>query len=155
MSDTPELDQVAEARRRLAAHAGFPRAYWVVYGIALVLFAGIPVWMSYLPSDDWTYVSWVAAVVGVGSAVYSVVRRRRSGVYLPRRISSYPKAYRIWLAGIVLTAAGFFGIYQLVGHGHRDIALYVLAPLAVVVFIAQVATRSAMRADIEAGRVGP
>ncbi|MGH8882729.1 MAG: hypothetical protein ACRD0P_36210 [Stackebrandtia sp.] len=155
MSDTPELDQVAEARRRLAAHAGFPRSYWVAYGILLVLVAGIPIWMSYLPSDDWTYLSWAIALVGVGSAVYTVVRRRRSGVYLSRRISSYPKAYRIWLAGIAVTAAGFFGIYQLVGHGHRDIALYVLAPVAVVVFLAQVATRSAMRADIEAGRVGP
>lgn len=155
MSDTPELDQVTEARRRLAAHAGFPRSYWVVYGIVLVLFAGIPIWMSYLPSGDWTYLSWVIAGVGVGSAVYSAVRRRRSGVYLSRRISSYPKAYRIWLAGIVFTAAGFFGIYQLVDLGRRDIALYLLAPVAVVVFLAQVATRSAMRADIEAGRVAP
>jgi hypothetical protein len=152
MSDTPELDQVAEARRRLAAHAGFPRSYWVVYGVVLVLFAGIPVWMSYLPSDDWAYLSWVVAAVAVGSAVYTALRRRRSGVYLPRRISSYPKAQRIWLAGIVVTAAGFFGIHELVGHGHRDIALYLLAPVAVVVFLVQVATRSAMRADIEAGR---
>jgi hypothetical protein len=155
MSDTPELDQVAEARRRLAAHAGFPRAYWVVYGIVLVLCAGMPIWMSYLPSDDWMYLSWAVAVVGVASAVYSVVRRRRSGVYLSRRIRSYPKAYRIWLAGIVLTAGGFFGIYQLVEHSHRDIALYLLAPVAVVVFLVQAATRSAMRADIEAGRVAP
>jgi hypothetical protein len=41
----------------------------------------------------------------------------------------------------------------LVAHAHRDIALYLLAPVAVAVFVTQVATRSAMRADIEAGRV--
>jgi hypothetical protein len=155
MSGTPELDQVADARRRLAAHAGFPRSYWLAYGLVLVLFTGMPVWMSYLPSDDWVYLSWAVAVVGVGSAVYSVARRRRSGVYLSRRISSYPKAYKIWLAGIAVTIGGFLAIYQLVEHAHRDLALYLLAPVAVVVFIAQVATRSAMRADIEAGRVMP
>ena len=155
MSGTPELDRVADARRKLAAHAGFPRSYWVVYGLVLVLSAGLPVWVSYLPSADWVYVSGAIAVLGVGSAVYVMVRRRRSGVYLPRRISSYPKAYKIWLCGIVVTFGGFLGIQQLVEHGHRDIALYVLAPIAVVVFIAQVATRSAMRADIEAGWVTP
>ena len=155
MSGTPELDRVADARRKLAAHAGFPRSYWVVYGLVLVLSAGLPVWVSYLPSADWVYVSGAIAVLGVGSAVYVMVRRRRSCVYLPRRISSYPKAYKIWLCGIVVTFGGFLGIQQLVEHGHRDIALYVLAPIAVVVFIAQVATRSAMRADIEAGRVTP
>jgi hypothetical protein len=153
MSGTPELDQVADARRSLAAHAQFPRTYWAVYGLVLVLAAGMPIWMSYLPSDDWGYLSWALALAGVGSAVYSVVRRRRSGVYLSRRISSYPKAYKIWLAGIVVTIGGFLGIHQLVEHAHRDIALYLLAPVAVVVFIAQVAARSAMRADIEAGRV--
>ncbi|TQM15801.1 hypothetical protein [Pseudonocardia kunmingensis] len=153
MSGTPELDRVADARRKLAAHAGFPRSYWVVYGLVLVLSAGLPVWVSYLPSDGWVYVSWAIAVLGVGSAVYAMVRRRRSGVYLSRRISAYPTAHRIWLAGLVVTFGGFVGIQQLVEHGHRDIALYVLAPLAVVVFVAQVATRSAMRADIEAGRV--
>jgi hypothetical protein len=153
VSGTPELDQVADARRSLAAHAGFPRSYWAVYGLVLMLAAGMPIWMSYLPSDDWGYLSWVLAVAGVGSAVYSVVRRRRSGVYLPSRISSYPTAYKIWLAGIVVTIGGFLGIHQLVEHAHRDIALYLLAPVAVVVFIAAVATRSAMRADIEAGRI--
>ncbi|OZM82684.1 hypothetical protein [Pseudonocardia sp. MH-G8] len=153
MSGTPELDQVAAARRRLAAHAQFPRSYWVVYGVVLVLFAGVPVWLSYLPSGNWMYLQWAVAAVGIGSAVYSMVRRRRSGVYLPRRISAYPKAYKIWLAGLVITVGGFFGIQQLVQHSHRDIALYMLVPVAVAVFIAQVATRSAMRADIEAGRV--
>jgi hypothetical protein len=153
MSGTPELDQVAAARRRLAAHAQFSRSYWVVYGFVLVLFAGMPVWLSYLPPDGWMYLQWAAAVVAVGSAAYAVIRRRRSGVYLPRRISAYPKAYKVWLAGLVITVGGFFVIHQLVEHSHRDIALYVLAPVAVAVFIAQVATRSAMRADIEAGRV--
>jgi hypothetical protein len=153
VSGTPELDQVAEARRRLAAHARFPRAYWVVYGVALVLLAGLPVWMSYLPSVDRVYLSWAIAALGIGSAVYAVVRRRRSGVYLPRRISSYPKARKIWLVGMLLTLGGFLAIQQLVGHGHRDVALYLLVPIAVAVFLVQVATRSAMRADIEAGRV--
>jgi hypothetical protein len=153
MSETPELDQVADARRSLAAHAGYPRTYWAIFGLVLVLVAGLPIWMSYLPSADWGYLSWALALMGVGSAVYSLVRRRRSGVYLSRRISSYPKAYKIWLVGIVVTIGGFVGINQLVEHGHRDIALYLLAPVAVVVFITAVATRSAMRADIEAGRI--
>lgn len=153
MSGAHPLDQVADARRSLAAHAEFPRSYWTIYGIVLVLAAGIPIWMSYLPSDDWAYLSWALAAVGIGSAVYSVVRRRRSGVYLPRRIRSYPTAHKIWLAGIALTIGGFLGIHHLVEHAQRDIALYMLAPVAVAVFIAQVATRSAMRADIEAGRV--
>ncbi|GAA0937070.1 hypothetical protein [Pseudonocardia zijingensis] len=155
MSGTPELDQVAEARRKIAAHAGFPRTYWAVYGVALVLCAGLSIWMSYLPSGDTTYLPWALAALAVASAVYSAVRRRRSGVYLPRRISSYPKARRIWIAGIVITACGFLGIHQLVEHAHRDIALYLLVPVAVVVFAVQVATRRAMRADIEAGLATP
>lgn len=155
MDGTPELDQVHAARRTLAAHAGFPRAYWVVYGLVLVLFAGMPVWMSYLPTGDWTYLSWAIAAIGVASAVYTVARRRRSGVYLPRRIGSYPTASKFWLVGIVVTVVGFFGLAALVDHGHRVAALYVLAPVVVAVFVLQVATRSAMRADIEAGRVTP
>ena len=155
MSGTPELDQVAEARRKIAAHAGFPRSYWAVYGLVLVLCAGLPIWVSHLPSTDWAYLSWALAALGIASAVYSVVRRRRSGVYLPRRISSYPTARRIWIAGILVTACGFLGIHQLVEHAHRDVALYLLVPVAVVVFAVQVATRRAMRADIEAGLATP
>jgi hypothetical protein len=153
MPETPELDQVADARRSLAAHAGYPHTYWAIYGLVLVLVAGLPIWMSYLPSADWGYLSWALALMGIGSAVFSALRRRRSGVYLSRRIRSYPKAYKIWLAGIVVTIGGFVGINRLVEDGHRDVALYLLAPVAVVVFITQVATRSAMRADIEAGRI--
>jgi hypothetical protein len=153
MAGTPELDQVAEARRRIAAHAQYPRSYWLVVGVALVFIEGLPVWMSYLPGADPAYLSWALAALALGLAVYSRLRRHRSGVYLPRRITAYPKAFRIWLTGLVVAIGGFVVLDQLVDHGHRDIALYVLGPVAAAVFVAQFATHSAMRADIEAGRV--
>ncbi|TCK21147.1 hypothetical protein [Pseudonocardia endophytica] len=152
MSNPSELDQVAEARRRIAAHAQFPRVYWVLYVPVLVLITGMPLWMSYLPGS-WTYLSWALAAVALASAAYSVTRRRRSGVQLARGIGAYPSARKYWLAGIVVAIGGYVALHQLVGSGHRGIGLALLVPIAVVVFVTQVATRSAMRADIEAGRV--
>ncbi|MEU5845277.1 hypothetical protein [Saccharopolyspora shandongensis] len=155
MSGTPELDQVADARRRLAAHAQFPVTFWVLYGVALVLLAGVPIWMTWLSPADGPYVSWVIAALGIASAAYSWNRRRRSGVYLVKRISAYPSARLIWLAGIAVTLVGFFGIYALVDHGQRGIAFLVLPAVALAVFVTQVKTRSAMCRDIEAGQVRP
>ncbi|AXB45369.1 hypothetical protein [Amycolatopsis albispora] len=153
MPDRSELDQVAEARRRIAAHARFPVAYWVFYGVVLVLLAGLPIWMTWLRPADSTYVTWAIAAIGIGSAIYSWARRRRSGVHLAKRISAYPSARPSWLVGIGVTLAGFAGIYALVEHGQRGLAFLVLPVVALVVFVAQVKTRSAMYRDIEAGRV--
>jgi hypothetical protein len=154
VSETPELDQVAGARRALAAHAQLPRYYWVISGIAFVLLVGTPIWLSYLPSGR-AHLPWVLVAVGVGSAAYSILRRRRSGVQLARRISSYPTAYRIWIGTGIATIGGAVGVQLLVQNGHRLVALWLLVPFAVGVVIAQVAIRSAMAADIEAGRVRP
>ncbi|MEV7548700.1 hypothetical protein AB0N89_03650 [Amycolatopsis sp. NPDC089917] len=152
MSDTPELDQVADARRKLAAYAGFSRTYWTLYGIALVLMAGIPIWMSFLPETA-AGLQWVLLAIGLASAAYSIGRRRRTGVQLPRRISAYPSARRVWLVVLAITIASVAGIYALVGSGQRVIALLILIPVAAVIFAGQVLTRAKMRDDIVAGRV--
>ncbi|GAB3572295.1 hypothetical protein GCM10027445_29320 [Amycolatopsis endophytica] len=153
MSDTPELDQVADARRRLAVHAQFPVAYWVFFGVGLVVLAGLPIWTTWL--GDSPYVPWALAALAIASAVYSCSRRRRSGVHLRKRISAYPSAWPIWLTSVSVATVGFFGIYALVHAGQRGIALAVLPLVAIAVFVSEVKTRSAMRRDIEAGRVRP
>ena len=152
MSDTPELDQVIDARRRLSAYAGFPRTYWVLYGFALVLMAGIPIWLSFLPGQS-SNVQWVLLAICLASAAYSVIQRRRSGVQLPRRIGAYPSAQRPRYAVLAVTLASIFIIYALVGNGHRTVALIVLIPVAVAIFAGQMWTRAKMRDDIAAGRV--
>jgi len=155
MSDAPELDQVAAARRRLAVHADFPTGYWIAHGVILVAVAGIPIWLSFLGADASPYVSWVLLALALGAAAYSRVRSRRTGVYLPKRISSYPSAMPYWVASLVIAAGGFAGLYALVGSGQRGMAFAVLPVVAVAVFAAQYLTRSAMRRDIENGRVRP
>lgn len=155
MSDTPELDQVADARRRIAVHAEFPVAYWAIYGVALVFMAGFPIWSSWLTRAELPYLSWVLTAVCIASAIYTVLRRHRSGVHLPKRIGAYPGARPIWLVGLAIALAGFVGIHQLVNREHEGLALCVLPVVAVAVFVTQVKTRSAMRRDIETGRVRP
>jgi hypothetical protein len=155
MSSSPELDQVTEARRRLAEHAGFPRTYWVLYAFVSVFFAGVPIWMSYLPADDWQYMSWAIAAIGLASTAYVVIRRRVSGVHLPKGVSAYPGAQRIWFGTLAVTIGGFFAIQALVTHDHRGLALALLLPVAAVLFFGQISIRRAMRADLEAGRVTP
>ena len=154
MSGTPELDQVAEARRRLSVHAELPRTYWALYGIALVLIAGIPIWASYLPGGL-PGVQWALLVVALAAAAHAVIGRRRSGVHLPRRIGAYPGARRLWLAVLVATVAGLVGIQLLVANGLRPAALVLLVVVAVAVFLGQVRIRARMRDDIAAGRVTP
>jgi hypothetical protein len=155
MTPTPELDQVAAARRRMAAHVDFPRTYWVLYGIVLVLLAGVPVWTTVLPTGAIPYLLWAIAAVGLASAVYVRLRRRRTGVYPARRISAYPSAVRLWALGLVLTVVGFFGLQALVDHGLRGVAIGLVPVVAAAVFAVQWATRRAMRRDVEAGRVVP
>jgi hypothetical protein len=154
MPDTPELDQVLDARRKLATYAELPRTYWALYGVALVLIAGIPIWMSFLPG--WrSGVQWVLLAVALAAATYSAVQRRRTGVHLPRRISAYPTARRVRIAVLALTLASVGGIYALVANGQRVAALVVLVPVAALILIGQVRTRARMRDDIAAGRVTP
>lgn len=155
MSDTPELDQVADARRRVAAHAQFPVAFWVVYGVVLVALIGLPIWMSWLSPAGGPSVSWALLAVGLAAAAYSWGRRRRSGVYLPKRVGAYPSARPIWLLGLGVTLIGFFSVDALVDAGQRGLAILVLPVAALAVFVVQLKTRSAMFRDIEAGRVRP
>ncbi|ANY09629.1 hypothetical protein [Pseudonocardia sp. HH130630-07] len=155
MSDTPELDQVAAARRKVADQLDFPLTYWVFLGIALVFFMSVPLLLSWLPRDASPYLSWAIAAVGISSAVYSFVKRRRSGVYLPKRIGAYPSARPLWMAEMILSIAGFIGMYALVNADQRGYALALLPVLAIAIFVLQLRTRSAMRRDIEAGRVTP
>lgn len=152
MSDTPELEQVADARRKLATYAEFSRTYWALYGVALVLMAGIPIWVSFLP-ESVSGVQWVLLAVGLASAAYSLVRRQRTGVQLPRRISAYPSARRVWFVVLATTLASIAGLYALVGNGQRVIAAVVLIPVAAIIFAGQFLTRAKMRDDIAAGRV--
>lgn len=153
MSGTPELDQVAAARRQLATHAQYPAAYWVIYGVVLVLLAGLPIWNTWLSPGSGPYISSALTVVAAGSAIYASVRRRRTGVHLRKRITAYPGAWPIWLVGIAVTIAGLVGMQALVSGGQREIALLVLPVVALAVFLIQLKTRSAMRRDIEEGRV--
>ncbi|WP_258347369.1 hypothetical protein [Saccharopolyspora gregorii] len=150
-----QLDQVADARRRIATHVGFSTAYWVVYGVLLVVLAGLPIWMDLLGADYSAYLSWGFAVIAIGSAFFTAARRRRSGVYLSKRIGSYPGARPFWLAALGITAVGFGAIAVLVRYQQQGIALLVLPVVAVAVFAAQVKTRAAMRRDLEEGRVRP
>jgi hypothetical protein len=155
MSGASELDQVADARRRLATHARFPVSYWVLQGVALVLLAGVPLWTTWLSPAAGPYASWAIAALGITSAVHSWIRRRHSGVYLPKRISAYPSARPIRLLGIMVTLAGLVSIFALVASGQRGIALLVLPVVALALFVIQVKTRTAMIRDLEAGRVRP
>ncbi|MDT0300631.1 hypothetical protein [Streptomonospora wellingtoniae] len=154
MTDTPELDQVAEARRKLAAQAGFPVAYWVFFTAASVLIAGLPIWTSLLPGSG-LYFQWALLGAVLISAAYAVIRRRRSGVYLPRRVTSYPGARLLWITTLAATGAGYLGISALVDRGLPGLALAVLVPVAAVMLVGQVLIRSAMRRSIEDGRVTP
>ncbi|PSK95705.1 hypothetical protein CLV63_114138 [Murinocardiopsis flavida] len=153
MTGKPELDQVADARSRLASHAPFPVTYWVLYGAVLVFLAGLPIWSTWLSPVGGSYVPWGIAAIGIASAAYSWARRRRSGVYLPKRISAYPGARPIRLVSLAVTLAGLAGIFALVEYGQREAALLVLPVVAAAIFVTQFMTRSAMRRDIEAGRV--
>lgn len=155
MSDAPELDQAAAARRQLAAHTQFSTTYWVFSGVFLVLVAGLPIWTTWLNPSGGRYITWVIAAVGIAAAVHSAGRRRSSGVYLPKRISNYPGARRVWLVGLAVTLAGFFTISALMHSGQRGIALLVLPVVAVLVLATQIKIRSTMRRDVEAGRVRP
>lgn len=155
MAGSPELDQVAAARRQLAAHAQYPAVYWAVYAVFLVLVAGLPIWSPWLGPDNGTYVTGALAAVAAGAAVCTATRRRRTGVHLRKRITAYPSAWPVWLVGIAITAAGLFGIHALVSSGQRGLALVVLPIVAIAAFLIQVKTRSAMRRDIEEGRVTP
>ncbi len=154
MSHNPELDQVADARRKLAAHADLPAAYWVFFALASVLIAGLPIWSALLPGSG-PYFQWAIFGLVVAATAYSVIQRRRSGVYLPRRITSYPGARLMWIAALAVTGIGFLGINALVDNGLIGFALAALVPVAALVLAGQMLVRSAMRRSIEDGRVTP
>ena len=152
MSDTPELDQVVDARRKLSTYAEFSRTYWVLFGVALVLIAGIPIWTSFLPGLQ-SSIQWVLLAVAVAAAAYSMIQRRRSGVQLPRRIGAYPSARKVRFAVLAVTVASIGGIHLLVNNGQRVAAFVALVPVAAIILVGQIWTRARMRADIAAGRV--
>ncbi|WP_243789076.1 hypothetical protein [Saccharopolyspora gloriosae] len=152
MSDTPELDQVADARRRIAAHTRFPVAYWTLAGVVLVLAAGLPIWIFLLPTGR-SYLEWGLVALVLASAVYSWTRRRRSGVYLAKRVGSYPSARPFWLGGLAVALVGFFVINFWVAREQIGSALLVLPVVGLAVFGLQIKLRSAMMRDIEQGRV--
>ncbi|WP_224386632.1 hypothetical protein [Pseudonocardia sp. ICBG1293] len=152
MSHNPELDQVTEMRRKLATHALFPLSYWIVYSVLLVVIMSIPVWVSALPSVT-PYLTLGLLVVALGSAMYSIRTRRRSGVALPRRITAYPGARRLHAGVLALTVVGVIAGYALVGADRPGIAMAVLVPLAALVLAGQYRIRQKMAEDIATGRV--
>ncbi|NKY99407.1 hypothetical protein [Nocardiopsis alborubida] len=154
MDSNTALDQVADARRKLAAHTDLPAAYWVFFALASVLIAGLPIWSSLLPGSG-LYFQWGVFGVVLVATAYAVVQRRRSGVYLPRHITSYPGARLMWIAALVVTGAGYLGINVLVERDLIGFALAALVPVAVVVLAGQMLVRSAMRRSVEDGRVTP
>jgi hypothetical protein len=154
MASNPELDQVADVRRKLAAHADLPAAYWVFFTAASVLVAGLPIWSAVLPGSG-LYFQWAVLGVVLVATAYTVIQRRRSGVYLPRRITSYPGARVLWIAALAVTGVGYVGITALVDNGMIGFALAALVPVAAVMLIGQMLVRSAMRRSIEDGRATP
>ncbi|WDZ93054.1 hypothetical protein [Nocardiopsis sp. HUAS JQ3] len=154
MNSNPELDQVADARRRLADHTDPPTAFWVFLAAASVLIAGLPIWSALLPGSG-PYFQWAILGVVVIATVYSVIQRRRSGVYMPRYVFSYPGARLMWIAALAITGVGYIGITLLVDQGMTGFALAALVPVAALVLAGQMLVRSAMRRSIENGRATP
>ncbi|ADH70572.1 MULTISPECIES: hypothetical protein [Nocardiopsis] len=152
MASNPELDQVADARRKLAAHTDLPAAYWVFLAAAGVLIAGLPIWSAVLPGSG-PYFQWAVLGVVLVATAYSVVQRRRSGVYMPRYITSYPGARLMWIAALAVAGVGYIGINLLVDQGMIGFALAALVPVAALVLAGQMLVRSAVRRSIENGRV--
>ncbi|MGW0894043.1 hypothetical protein [Saccharopolyspora sp. NPDC002578] len=152
MSDSPELDQVAEMRRKLAAHAQYPLLYWALLGVVVMLVSGLPIWSAWLP-DGGYYLQWAMAAIALGSALYARRRRSRTGVHLPKRSGSYPSAWPFWVISLVILAVGFAVVTVLVRHDQLVIALLVLPILAVGVVATEFKTRAMMARDIEEGRV--
>lgn len=153
MSQSPELDQVVEVRRRLAEHTLLPRWYWAMTTVFVVVLAGLPVWESYLSPQALNYAVWVPALLAVILMVAERVRRSRSGVHLPRGMGAYPSVWRVWVPLMALTAVAYLGIMVLVNHDQRGVALALVPVVAVLTLAGTLLVRRSMRADIEAGRV--
>ncbi|MFE9243702.1 hypothetical protein [Nocardiopsis sp. NPDC006938] len=149
---TPPLDQAAEARRRLAAHTAPPASFWALQAVGCTLVAGLPIWMSLLALDG-RHLQWVLVAVAVAAAALSWVRRRRTGVTLPRWASSYPSARRPRVVVLIVTVLGLIAIHTLVGQGQVGLALAVLGPVALASLCGYLWVHAAMRRDIESGRV--
>ncbi|WP_017543210.1 hypothetical protein [Nocardiopsis prasina] len=149
---TPPLDQAAEARRRLAAHTAPPASFWVVQAVGCTLVAGLPIWMPLL-SIDARYLQWILVVVALAAAGLSWVRRRRTGVTLPRWASAYPSARRPRVVVMIVTVLGLIAIHTLVGRGQEGLALAVLGPVALASLGGYLWVHASMRRDIEDGRV--
>ncbi|MFP5020791.1 hypothetical protein [Pseudonocardia phyllosphaerae] len=152
MSRTPELDQVADARRALSKHAGYPTAYWVLTTVLLAAFAGIPLWLHLFPAAT-PFVQWSPLVIALASAAYSIIKRNRSGVQLPRAVGAYPSARPFWLACMVLSIAGFIATKVLVAHDQIGFAVGVPVVVGVGVLLSQLRIQSLIRSDVAGGRV--
>lgn len=153
MSGTPELDQVADQRAKLAEHAVMPWWYWAAIVPAFVATVGWPLLSEVVPYEVAMYGVLLPAVLLL--AVVQVVARRRAGVHLPRGFTAYPSVRRIWVGTVLVGIAGFVAIAVLTRGGHPGLALAVLPVVTAVALAGSIGTRRAMRADIRAGRVRP
>lgn len=153
MTGTPELDEVAAARQKLAEHALLPWWYWALYVPVAVVIVGYPVLDTLL--------SPTVAVFGVLYPAMAVLLlsswlvRWRTGVHLSRRLRAFPSVWRVWAPTLALGVVGDLAISQLVRHDQRTAALALIPVVAVVLVAGTVGIRFAMRADIRAGRVRP
>lgn len=153
MSGTPELDQVADQRARLAEHALMPWWSWAAAAPVLVVTLGWPLLSEWVSFTVATYGVFLPAALLFG--VVQLVARRGSGVHLHRGVTSYPSARRMWLGTVAVGVGGWVAISALTLHGLQGLALAVVAVVTAVAIAGSVGTRRAMRADIRAGRVRP
>ncbi|MGC7097379.1 hypothetical protein ACPZ19_22110 [Amycolatopsis lurida] len=157
MPGSAELDQVADARRKLATHAlatvaELSRTYSMLGVGALVLLLGVPIWKSFLPGV-FAGAAWVMLAVALFFMVYPRIQERRHGVRLPHRMNAYPSARKAQYAFLAIFVVSFGAIDLLVGFGHLVVASVLLIPVAVALFVCEMVARTKMREDIEAGRV--
>ena len=154
MPGSSELDQVADARRKLAMAAvpELSRTDSVLEGIAVLLYVGVPVWKSFLPGISTGAAAWTVLAAGLLLVAHAQIQQRRHRVRLPNGIKAYPSARKALYAFVAIFSVSFSGFDLLIESGHRVIAVVLLIPVAMALFVCDMLVRTKKREDIAAGR---